>query len=170
MKKIQLGHHLKVKKYKHPIMWVIVDDDLFDYLNQWRWSATWSPITRSFYATTGSLENKKRKTLYMHREIMNTPKGFDTDHINHDTLDNRKQNLRVATRSQNTINTPKYINNSSGFKGVSFHKGNKKWRVQITKDYNPISLGYFTDKEEAALAYNEAAKKYHGELARLNNL
>ena len=152
-------------------MWAIVDDDMFGHLNQWKWSAIWVSRTKKFYVLrTIYLENKKVKSILMHREVMRTPEGFETDHINGNTLDNRKQNLRIATRSQNAINSPKRTNNSSGFKGVHWHKAGRKWSAQITLNKKIMHLGSFVSKIAAAKVYNDAATRYFGKFANLNLL
>lgn len=112
----------------------------------------------------------QRGTIFMHRVILNTPLGYETDHSNGDGLDNRKENLRIATASQNKWNRNKYKNNTSGYKGVSWEKDRGRWRAYIILKTERIHLGYFNDKHEAARAYNAAAIKYHGEFACLNQV
>ena len=92
------------------------------------------------------------------------------DHINEVKTDNRWCNLREATRSQNSINIRKNKRNRSGYRGVSWYPALNKWVVQIQSNNKKITLGYYEDIKEAALAYNEAATKYHGEFAILNKL
>ena len=104
----------------------------------------------------------------MHRVILKTPKGMDTDHRNGDGLDNRRCNLRICTKSQNSINRKMQSNNTSGYRGVYWHKRDKKWLAHIKIDGKKINFGYCSTKEQAAEAYNEAAKKHYGEFARLN--
>lgn len=111
---------------------------------------------------------KSIKLVSLHREIMKHPKGLFVDHKNGDGLDNRRANLRVATRSQNMCNVQKRKNTSSRFIGVCFHKRNKLWAVRIQYRGKGIWLGYFEDEIEAARVYDRAAIKYHGEFARLN--
>ncbi len=108
------------------------------------------------------------KLLSLHREIMNQPKGFLVDHKNCNPLDNRKTNLRLATPSQNMQNKKKRKNTSSRFIGVSFHKRFRKWQSSIHFEGKKIALGYFHNEIDAAKARDKAAKKYHGEFARLN--
>jgi len=92
------------------------------------------------------------------------------DHINHNGLDNRKANLRPATRAQNNYNKliVKHKESSSKYKGVTWKKENKKWLAQINFKGDYIFLGYFKDERKAAKAYDEAAKKYYSEFACLN--
>jgi HNH endonuclease/AP2 domain len=100
---------------------------------------------------------------YYHGSI---PKGFEIDHINQDKLDNRLENLRLATRSQNSQNKSKQKNNTSGFKGAYWHKENKKWNAAITVNNKLIHLGFFETPELAHETYKQAAIELHGEFAK----
>jgi len=106
----------------------------------------------------------------MHREILNPPDHLLVDHINRNGLDNRKANLRPATRSQNSMNKPfiKTTPSSSKYRGVSWSKSQKKWNVQIGLNGKHKFIGYFHDEIQAAKAYDRAAKLYHKEFAVLN--
>ena len=104
----------------------------------------------------------------MHNMILGTPKGLHTDHKDGDGLNNQRSNLRLATPSENGANRLVGSNNTSGYKGIS--QKDKKWGAQITKNQKIVYLGRFETKIEAAKAYNTAAKKYHGEFARLNTI
>jgi len=108
------------------------------------------------------------KIVFMHRQIMGNPVGKVIDHRNREGLDNRKSNLRLATRSQNNCNRGRLKNGSSKYRGVSRSKKRRKWRAGI--NYNGIykHLGFFENEEDTARAYDEAAKIYHGEFATLN--
>jgi hypothetical protein len=110
------------------------------------------------------------KLVYLYRLIMNAPKGKDVDHINGNALDNRKSNLRIATHSDNLANSKLHKNNTSGYRGICWAEYTKRWRVKITKNYKIYEMGYFDTKKEAITAYNELAKKLHGEFAKLNFL
>lgn len=101
---------------------------------------------------------------------MNAAPNEQVDHINGDGLDNRKSNLRICNGSQNRCNKGKPKNNTSGYKGVTWHTPNKKWVAQIAVNGKHSYIGSFKTKEEAAKAYNKKAKELHGEFARLNNL
>lgn len=103
--------------------------------------------------------------LYVYGEL--PPKGVDIDHINGDRTDNRICNLRLASRSQNMANVGLKGTNSSGFKGVSWHKKSQRWRARIKVDYREIYLGSFDSPEEAHAAYAEAVKRYFGAFGRV---
>jgi hypothetical protein len=111
--------------------------------------------------------NGKRRALQLHRLVMGEPEGKMIDHRDGDPRDNRKDLLRLATSAQNLANRGAQSNNTSGHKGVSWHRARKKWLAQIKHEGKNIHLGYFTGLEEAAQAYKEAALKYHGEFARI---
>jgi hypothetical protein len=102
----------------------------------------------------------------MHRLINGTPEGRDTDHKNCNRLDNRRDNLRVATRAQNHYNKSLGSDNTSGFKGVSWEKRRGKWIASINIDGHRKFLGSFISAEIAYSAYCEAARLGHGEFAR----
>lgn len=144
-----------------------VSDDWYEELNQFKWYALYDPRIKSYYAmrSTSRLLGKRKK-IYMHRVVANTPDGMECDHIDRDTLNNLPENLRNCTTAQNQHNSRKQINNTSGFKGVFANRN--KWRGMIGVGGKLVSLGTYPTPEEAAHAYDEAAKKYHGEFANLN--
>jgi len=143
----------------------IVDDKNYEWLNQWKWQIDSDGYAvRSVSIKEEYKGNKKR----MHRVIMNTPEGMETDHINGNRLDNRRQNLRICTRAENVRNCKKHRDNHSGYKGVYWNKREKKWRASIRIGKQDIHLGYFKSTIEAARAYNKKAKKLFGKFARIN--
>jgi len=103
----------------------------------------------------------------MHRLIMNAQPGEQVDHINHNTLDNRKPELRLCTKSQNQHNVGKRQDNTSGFKGVTWHKRDQKWQARIMKSGKDKHLGNFDTPELAYEAYCRAAAELHGQFARV---
>jgi hypothetical protein len=122
-------------------------------------------IVRHFVKSNGKLGIE-----LLHRRILNIEHGSLCDHINGNTLDCRRSNLRLCNNSQNQHNKAKLKNNTSGYKGVWWHSIGKKWEARIMVNRENKYLGLFNTKESAALAYNYAAIKYHGEFARLNEL
>ncbi|MGA2679434.1 MAG: AP2 domain-containing protein [Sedimentisphaerales bacterium] len=114
------------------------------------------------------VEPYKTIMVSMHREIMNANDERLIDHKNCNSLDNRKNNLRFATRAENTQNRRKKKSTSSRFIGVDFYKRDSNWQCRITNDGKRILIGRFDSEIAAARAYDEAAKKYYGEFARLN--
>lgn len=106
---------------------------------------------------------KNKTTIKMHRLIMNCPDDMDIDHIYHINYDNRKNELRTVTVSQNGMNRKIGSNNTSGVKGVYWNKRNKKWYAQIRVNNIRIHLGYFINKKDAIKTRKEAETKYFGE-------
>lgn len=151
----------------------LVDDEDFERLNKFKWNAQFSRDTNSYYAIRSSPrdENGKHHTIRVHREIMNAQPGEEVDHINHDTLDQMKANLRICTGSQNLANTRVKSNNTSGYKGVSWFKnGKKKWGAHIRINGRQKHLGVYVTAKEAALAYDRAAIEHYGENACTNKM
>lgn len=147
--------------------YAIVDSDDYDFLMQWKWYYNSGYAIRTQYF--GLINGKEnRKAILMHRLILNTPDGFETDHINGDQLDNRRCNLRICTHALNMWNQKPREGCASKYKGVSWHKANKNWRAYIQANGKFKSLGSFENAVDAALSYNEAAILYYGEFARLN--
>jgi len=148
----------------------IVDDDDFNWLNQWKWYAAKDGL--SWYVCRGRLSIK------MHREILGLKKGDgkETDHKNGNGLDNRRCNLRICTRAENVRNMQKDNNCTSKYKGVHWQKGEirkgkqykGKWASQIVYNYKHIYLGLFNNEIDAAFAYDKAAKELFGEFVYLN--
>jgi hypothetical protein len=136
--------------------YTLVDDDVFIWAKKFRWR-----LNHKYVSRTSVDENRKKREVLLHREIMSPmAKGYNTDHINRNTLDNRRKNLRVVSRSGNNLNSKIPKNNSSGYKGVQL-VGNR-WRAAIGYKGGRKYLGRFDNAEEAYQAYVEAAKDLHG--------
>lgn len=134
----------------------LVDDEDFDYLNQYKWHCN-----KGYVSRTGN-----NKHLRMHRVIMHVQGDLQVDHIDGNPLNNQKNNLRICTSSQNNKNKKTPHTNTSGFRGVSYHVSNKKWQSQIQVDGKQIHLGYFKTPEEASISYEDFAKKTFGSFLR----
>ena len=151
----------------------LVDDDMCEELIEFTWCAQWSPITKSFYAVRAGRKSDGllyRKHISMHRVIMDASKGMQVDHIDHNTLDNRRSNLRLCTTAQNAMNRGVSISNTSGYKGVGWDKVNTKWKAYIRVNTKLLHLGYFNSKNDAVRVWNLAARMYHGEFAYTNEI
>lgn len=151
-----------------------VDPEDFEYLNQFKWYAT-SDKNCNVYAERTVMRGGRKRNVLMHREIMRLRRGSGgkkklyVDHINGDGLDNRKANLRVVTPRQNAWNSRHGSGyGKSKYKGVWWDKGAKKWCATIAVGGRRRRLGRFDDEEEAAKAYDAAARRYCGEYAKLN--
>ena len=149
----------------------LVDDADYDWLNQYKWCAF--KCRESFYAIRRSIrtnEKGKHYSVYMHRQILGLGYGDSRqgDHIDHNTLDNRRDNLRICTCQQNHFNRKPDSNSTSRFKGVCWDKQYQKWQVDINIKGKHKKLGRFTDEKEAALAYDKAAIQEFGDFALLN--
>jgi len=138
----------------------LVDDEDFEWLNQWKWYASQSPCG-IFYAVRTS------KHLTMHRLIMNTPDNMEVDHIDHNGLNNQRSNLRNCTSRQNHMNRRKIKSGTSIYKGV-FANSTTRYVAYVRIEGKIKKIGSFKTEEDAARAYDEAAKKYYGEFANLN--
>ena len=124
---------------------------------------------RSVYAQSWAPKTATapRQRLYLHRVIADPPAGMDTDHIDGNGLNNRRENLRAASKSHNGRNRGASIRCKSGVKGVDFHKASQKWRAQIRFPGGRHCLGFFPTKDEAAAAYATASAELHGEFGRV---
>jgi hypothetical protein len=146
----------------------LVDDEDYESLMKFKWYAR--EVHRSVYAERGcKVTNGKREapgTLKMHRIIMNCPDGMQVDHINHNSLDNRKVNLRLCTPRQNQFNKRPIIKYGRRYMGVD--NNGFSWVARIVVNYKKIYLGSHETEEAAAIAYNNAAIKHFGEFANLN--
>ena len=153
-------------------LFTIIDDEDFEWLNQWKWYAhkakTGFYVYRSF---TYKSENKIiKKNIAMHRLLMNIIDSNDIcDHIDGNPLNNQKYNLRKCTKQQNNYNHKNHRKNkTSKYLGVCFFPESSKWRATICKAGKVQHIGLYYTEEEAAKAYDNLAKELHGEFASLN--
>jgi hypothetical protein len=164
-------------------MYTIVDVKDYEQLRKLNWQV--QSGVQTYYATSTIFINGKPKRIWMHRYLMlpkldtefgarcskagNPFKGIIIDHINGDGLDNRRANLRICTYSQNICNTRIKIKGASKYRGVSKSgKSDKPWQAKIYIHRKQIVIGFYETEIEAALAYDSAARKYHGLFATLN--
>jgi len=119
-----------------------------------------------------ALRVENEKLVFLHKEIMKTPKGMVCDHIDGDTLNNQKSNLRNCTPKENARNTARRSDNETGYKGVYKRDERIKnpFRARIKVDGVTLSLGAYPTPQAAAVAYNAAATKYFGEFSKLNQV
>ena len=148
----------------------IIDDKDFEHVSMHKWYAHYDGY--NWYAKrqrTIRYNPREQTAERLHRFLLSPNKDQEIDHINGDTLDNRRCNLRICTRTENMRNSKKPITGlTSKYKGVDWDKHNKKFRARIRIDEKRKCLGYFKDEVKAALAYDSAALEHHGEFARFN--
>lgn len=140
----------------------IVDDINYEKYSSKKWQFC------NGYAVRFEKKNGLRKTIYLHKEIFPVPDGYEVDHINKNRLDNRIENLRKCTHAQNVRNRNMQSNNTSGFKGVS-RSAYGRWVAKISYKGSDIHIGTFDSPEDAAMAYDEAARGLHGDFSSVNN-
>jgi hypothetical protein len=146
---------------------VIIDIKNWGSIKKYRWYLHYEP--KLHYSNVYTFINKK--TVKLHRFILNLQDSFFiVDHINHNTFDNRENNLRKCSHLENNKNQKIHKDNASGFKGVVWREPRKKFTAQICVNNKIIYLGGFASKIDAAKAYNDAALKYHGKFALLNEV
>ena len=148
----------------HPNTFTLVDNEDFRWLNQRKWRA--AKHWKSLIVVRTELVDGHKATIRIHREILKTPPHLETDHKNHNTLDNQRSNLRVCTHAQNIHNQQARDGSLSKYKGVS--KRDSRWFAQIGYKGMVRKLGFFNVEEDAARRYDEEAKILHGVFAALN--
>jgi len=153
---------------KHGTKYAFIDCEDFEKIKNHNWHV--AKQNQGFVATSDVRTNKKQRTITMHRIITDCPKGMVVDHINHNPLDNRKENLRICTSAENTRNRKIKEGCTSKYKGVIYREKRKKYVATIVFNRKTYNLGYYKNEIDAAIAYNEAAIKYHGEFAYINKI
>jgi hypothetical protein len=159
---------IDVSTPKYPNTWALVDDEDYERVTSLgKWTATPKNGSRLYAVRMDPITNSMQR---LHRFVAGL--GRDDarviDHINKNTLDNRKSNLRVVTQQQNTWNSTSRVGSSSRFLGVSWRASRNHWRVRIKKDGQEIFIGHYTSETEAARAYDRAATHHFGPFAALN--
>lgn len=151
-------------------LWATVSDSDYKWLSKWKWYAHWSTTTHS-YSAQRSTYSEIVRTKIMAREILGLVSGDPrhADHKNHDTLDNRRSNLRITNWSQSMMNRGKYSSNTSGYKGVYWRRPRNGrvgfWTASIQVNGKRREKGTFKTPEEAYEFYCKWAKELHGEFA-----
>lgn len=147
---------IKILSPKFGVKYFLIDKEDYKKIKSFKWHLS----TRNYI--------KNHKLGFLHRFILTPKKGILVDHINGDVLDNRKENLRICTPSENQCNRHRQQNNTSGYRGVKCHKTCKRFEAKLQIKNKFIYGGLFKTKEEAAKRYDELAIKYHKKFAKLN--
>lgn len=143
----------------------IIDDDDYDDASYFKWYCRKYKGTDRKYAITSIWNGKSYFKVYLHNFISGVK---HPDHKNNNGLDNRKENLRIATHADNSRNRSMDRKNTSGLKGVSFHKHTKKWRATLSINNRSVSLGFYDDKIHAAKVYDGISMLIFGQFAKTN--
>lgn len=147
-----------------------VSDEDYERVAALKWHAikgpglTWYAVRRTSRRCPGP-----RGVIWMHRFILNAPKGIDVDHKDRNGLNNTRENLRLCTKRENMRNTVRtQASKTSRYHGVSYYKSTGKWKAQIKTTEKKVSLGYFLNEIDAAHAFDRAAAHHFGEFAVIN--
>lgn len=141
----------------------VVDDEDYPFISQWNWR-----LSDNGYAIRHVSHQGKKYVIRMHRVLAGAPEGAQVDHVNGDRLDNRRANLRLATNRENSCNRNRRRKVLVRLKGVYQTRSGNRWYSRIRVSGRAIYLGTFDSKEDAARAYDKAAKMHHGRFAVLN--
>jgi hypothetical protein len=151
----------------------IIDASDVELVNCWNWFVYKKRSASTAYAYRNGLRavrpdgSRENVTIPMHRVIMAAPVGMEVDHIDRNGLNNRRDNLRLVTKSQNQHNRAISSNNTSGYKGVFKHKASGKWLSEINVAGKQLYLGLFDTPEDAYAAYCSASVQFHGDYGRV---
>jgi hypothetical protein len=139
----------------------------YEWLSRWKWR-----LNADGYVVRDRYVGKSRGPgkVFLSRLIMQPSQRMEVVYLNGNRLDNRRANLRECTRSEKQTHGKLYDNNRSGYRGVSWRRQQGRWIAQIQVNNRKMYLGLFSDRDQAARAYNQAARKYYGDLARLNEV
>ena len=151
---------LDISTPKYPNTYTLIDSDLFAELSQLKWHKD----------SDGYCINKTRSHLSIHRVIMQAKPGEQVDHINGNKLDNKRSNLRICTNQENSFNRKIRSESTNGYKGIEYRLDKQKWRARIAFNSKKLSIGEYKTKEQAAVAYNIAAKYFFKDFAHLNQI
>jgi len=163
---------LTFKNKKGLILSCTIDSEDLDKITSYKysWHLRWKNNTKSYYVVASEYKgvsengNGKYKNVYMQRFLLHAPDDMVVDHINGDTLDNRKSNLRLVSNANNLKNRGgKNSNNTSGYRNVTWDKRNIKWVVQLQVDGKNKQLGRFDDVDEAGEFAAKMREKYYGD-------
>lgn len=156
-------------KYKSLNLFAMVDDSDYEWLNKLKWYVIHGK--RTYYATRSNDISKSPRNISMHRTILGVtnPKEL-VDHIDGNGLNNQRSNLRKCNFYQNSANRKRHNGSSSQYKGVTWNRFKNRWMASIASNHKQKFLGYYNDEINAAVAYNEAAMKLHGDFAKLNKI
>lgn len=150
----------------------LIDEEDAQMVMQYRWSVRRGRHT--WYAVSYRGRGRHARPVFMHRLLMGLEgrraRSVEVDHVDGNGLNNTRANLRLATRAQNARNHRRSAANTSGYMGVSWHAGSRTWCVQIRAQGRALRVGLYRDLDDAARAYNEAARRYYGPFARLNDV
>jgi len=164
---VSLCKHKKIKLSQG--LFAVVDEQDYQQLNQYNWSATRMGTKDNFYAVRSIRENGRKHSVLMHRLILGFPPS-EVDHRDGNGLNNCRRNIRPATSRQNKQNRKKSLGLSSKFKGVAFDKSRTLWIATIRINGTQVNLGRYKTQRKAALSYNRAAKEAFKEFAALNRI
>lgn len=143
----------------------VIDAADADFVGIFNWWAQEMP--HAVYAARTTPRGEGKKKIFLHRYLMRPPEGMDVDHIDGDGMNNRRSNLRVATRHENACNQKIRAANTSGFKGVSFEKFTGRWAASICSNNKYKRIGRFDTVDEAGAAYAEWSRSLHGRFGRI---